>query len=147
MYILPWRTVCRSQVDCLVPMHINTTHMTGLMGRVVQGRSVSVCSKLAPGMTCLPGGNEVGCPAGNNEPRCKICWHGTQPCGPRLPTLTQDLQVTCLRWEKLGERTITIQEVLTCTNMEELTPTQKMQAEDQSRLRLDQPLRWSEKND
>ena len=50
-----------------------------------------------PRASCLPGGNEVGYPADNDEPRCQICRHGTRPREPTEPPPSRDLQVTRLR--------------------------------------------------
>ena len=45
-----------------------------------------------PTASCLYGGNEVGYPADNEEPRRKICRHGTRPREPTQPPPSQDLQ-------------------------------------------------------
>ena len=101
-------------VACPIPMRI-----IRLMGRVVRGRSVPVCCHLASGHRASPVGTRLAILPTTipNLPARHITrrTNGTS----YIPRSASHLS----KMGKLGERTITIQEVLstyTCTNVEEL---------------------------
>ena len=72
-------------VACPVPMRIINTTCDAANGKSGTRQVSTRMLPPRPRASCLPGGNEVGYPADNDEPRCQICRHGTRPREPTEP--------------------------------------------------------------